>query len=191
MKICGLDLSLCNTGVAISVDASISWDVLSPPKGLRDVPRLDWITATVGELARGAELVTMEDFSYGSVGHQHEIGGMGFMVRHRLWKMGIPYVPVAPSRLKKFITGHGNAKKNEIMREVWRRWDHNAATDDCADAIGLCYLGLALTGCWRPTIAAQGEVLRDIWKAHGAVLEPWRGRIAADSLPLRDTVEKW
>jgi len=194
MRIVGLDLSLLNTGVAVAVDGTISWDVLSPPKGMVDVPRLDWIACAVGDRCHSADLVVLEDFSFGSRGAAlYQIGGMGFLVRHRLWTMGLPYIPISPGMLKKFVTGSGSAQKNVMLREVWRRWNHEASDDNSADAIGLAYIGLALVGSWLPTIDPQREVVRHLSKKCAAILEPWRGRTPANpmtvSAPLADGTE--
>jgi crossover junction endodeoxyribonuclease RuvC len=192
MRIVGLDLSLCNSGVAVAVDGTISWDVLSPPKGVMDIPRLDWIAKTVGGRCEGADLVVLEDFAFGAKGGAiFQLGGMGFMVRHQLWRMGLPYIPISPGTLKKFVTGSGTAQKNVMLREVWRRWKHEASDDNSADAIGLCYIGLALVGSWLPTIDPQREVVRAFTKKYAAILEPWRGRVPAGSAPLPDNVEKF
>jgi crossover junction endodeoxyribonuclease RuvC len=143
----------------------------------------------VSDRCRGADLVVLEDFAFGAAFKAHEIGAMGFMVRHKLWRLFLPYCPVAPATLKKWTTGHGNSPKDLMIKSVFQRWGHDVDDNNCADAIGLAYIGLALTGSWLPTIDPQREVVRDLWKKYAAILEPWRGRTPASSVALLDGTE--
>jgi len=66
---------------------------------------------------------------------------------------------VAPSALKKFITGSGGAKKEMVIREVFRRWKIEAADNNQADAAGLAYVGAAYLGRLEAMTAPMREVV--------------------------------
>lgn len=96
---------------------------------------------------RGLRLVVIEAYSFGSYGSavtgQVELGAL---LRSELWERDIPWVEVPPSTLKKFVTGHGAAKKSQVIAAVSRRWGVNCEDDNEADAYGLAQFGLHLLG---------------------------------------------
>lgn len=46
----------------------------------------------------------------------------------------------------KFVTGAGNASKDQIMMSVYKHWGFEAKTNNIADAIGLAMFGLGCAG---------------------------------------------
>jgi hypothetical protein len=124
-------------------------------------------------------LVIMEDFALGGVKRQsyvREIAGVTYLLRHRLWNLGIDCLLVSPTQLKKFITGFGGTRKKgqgeeavdktknkgTVIKEVFIRFKINVDDDNEADAIGLAHIGAALLGKWEPVIQPQREVLAEL-----------------------------
>lgn len=146
----GLDLSLSRTGVA--GNAGHGWaDVIAPPVRLRGHDRLAWIQAEITNLyLTRVDLVVVEGPSYGNQGSarqagHHERAGLWWLITHHLWARGTPVAVMPPASLKKWATGRGNAGKDEIMREVARRYpwfqgDNNAADALCLAAAGAHHL---------------------------------------------------
>lgn len=58
--------------------------------------------------------ITLEDYSYGSKGKVFNLAENCGLLKHKLWKAGYIIDTVAPSALKKFATGKGNAKKEQM-----------------------------------------------------------------------------
>lgn len=169
MRIVAFDLSLAAVGWC-TADAFMEQGTLRTK--LVDIARLDWLRSAVSDMARSADLVLIEDFSFGSKGRAvYQIGGLQFMVRHYLWKSGIPYCLVAPSQLKKFATGKGNADKSIVIREVFARWGVSIDDDNAADAYVLAMIGRGLVGEWQPTTKPQMEVLAEVRRRNAAELE--------------------
>ena len=54
----------------------------------------------------------------------------------------IKYKIVTPGELKKFITGKGQAKKDLILLNVFKRWGVEFDNSDLADAYGLSRMAL-------------------------------------------------
>src|SRR5690606_1478975 len=55
----------------------------------------------------------------------------------------IPYAIVSPTSLKKYVTGRGNASKDEVLAAAIRRWPDAAINgNDEADAYALRAMGL-------------------------------------------------
>jgi Holliday junction resolvasome RuvABC endonuclease subunit len=133
----GLDLSLTATGVA--GNAGGGWaTVIKPPAKLRGHERMAYIRGQILDLhLPGVDLVAIEGPSYGSqagqAGH-HERAGLFWLVTHYLWAEGRPFAVIPPATVKKYATGRGNAGKDDIMREVARRFPWFGGDNNAADA---------------------------------------------------------
>lgn len=173
LRIAAFDLSLAATGFARFAPAAlaageVTWGTIRPP-AMGEYERLNFIRGRVLELSEGAELVVMEGLSYGSNDPSaQERAGLAYLIRLSFWKRQMPFVIIAPSTNKKFATGKGSSKKEMMLLEVFRRWNHTAGDNNQADAISLVYLGMALTYQWDPTMEAQREVLTVVRKSN-----PW------------------
>lgn len=89
------------------------------------------------------------------------LGGIGWGIRCNLHNMGLTYIDVAPTSLKKFVGGKGNAKKDQVRLEVYKRWGYEHKSDNVVDAYVLAqiarYIGEGLT-----LTKFQDEVVRTI-----------------------------
>lgn len=65
-------------------------------------------------LTNGLPHVYIEDYSFGSTGKVFHIAENTGHLKYKLWEVGIPYTTVAPSAIKKFATGKGNADKQKM-----------------------------------------------------------------------------
>lgn len=169
MKITAFDLSLTGTGWAIHKDGSaLSFGTLDTRK-YSDMERLNFLLGKVSELAQDSHLVVMEGLSFGSNDPSaQERAGLAYMIRYRFWVQGQRYEVIAPTSLKKFVTGKGNAPKEMIIKEVFKRWNLEPANNNEADAIGLLMIGRCLTGALTPSMDAQRDVLEVIRKKSAA-----------------------
>jgi crossover junction endodeoxyribonuclease RuvC len=166
-RILGLDLSLTATGWCNAGDWLLEWGVHQTKK-LRGMERLAMLQNAIQEQARLADLVIIEDFAFGAKGQAvYEIAGLGYLVRYWLWKNQKPFIVVAPTQLKKFACGKGNADKQVILREVFRRWGHVIDDDNAADAFILSQIGMSLVGEWNPQTAEQKAIVADLREANG------------------------
>lgn len=150
MKIIGLDLSLTNTGVAIIEDGKLVHSCLikSKPQGDRHIDELKRILGIVNsivELMVKPDLVVIENLAFMAQGTSlTQLAGLSYIVRSVVMDMGAKFVLVAPSTLKKFITGKGNGDKNLVLMEVYKRWDVSFTNDNEADSFGLAQIGVEL-----------------------------------------------
>lgn len=95
-------------------DIAMEGTVLMSPSALK-----------LGELAGAVKLTVYEFFGYtGSNRPSH---------------LSFP-LQVPPTVLKKFVTGKGNAKKQEMLLEVYKRWGADLSDDNAADAYGLALI---------------------------------------------------
>jgi crossover junction endodeoxyribonuclease RuvC len=108
--------------------------------------------------------VVIEGFSYGSrgagVSYQY---GLGWIIREHLLMGLIDFVEVSPNTLKKFATGKGNAAKNLVMKDVYKRYGFENDSDNIVDAYVLAQIGRALDGLGEPT-KAQMDCIKGLGK---------------------------
>ena len=170
MRIIGLDLSLTAPGwyfCDVCGSAANAQCGTWQPQG-RGLDRMDWICRKVLRLIPEHDdaRVIIEGFAFGAKGQAiYEIAGLGYIVRLALRYRGVPVLEVAPAQLKKYATGKGNATKEIIIREVFRRWGFEARDNNEADAFVLGQIGLALAGLSEPSTEFQRVVLKDLAKA--------------------------
>lgn len=91
-------------------------------------------------------IVCIEGFSLASKGQAVSYQfGIGFSIRFALIDAGLQYIEVTPSGLKKFVAGKGkgNAKKEIIIKEVYKRWGYEHDSNNVIDAYALARYALA------------------------------------------------
>ena len=103
--------------------------------------------------------VCMEGYANGASFGREKAGELGAVVKLALYEtLGIFPTIVAPTSLKKYITGSGGAKKNEILLGCYKRWGVDFKDDNAADSYGLARLAEALhTG--KTEFAYEREVI--------------------------------
>jgi len=102
------------------------------------------------QLVDSRSLVIIEDFAFSRGNVAHKLGGLGYLVRHALWKNGIPFIRVGPKQRAKFCCGNGNGKKELMLKYVEKRFGVDTDSHDAADAVTLNFIGQALVGWYRP-----------------------------------------
>ena len=122
--------------------------------------RVDFILARIAEIVHEGDFVAIENNAFNAVGRAKSgLAELNGVIKFWLWRRGIPYALVAPASLKKFILGKGAGEKSLIIREVYKQYGVDVATDDEADAIVLAHIGQCLIGREQPKNQAQREVL--------------------------------
>lgn len=58
--------------------------------------------------------IFIEDYSFGSKGKVFHIAENCGLLKYKLWEIGLPFSTFAPSAIKKFATGKGNADKQKM-----------------------------------------------------------------------------
>jgi Holliday junction resolvasome RuvABC endonuclease subunit len=142
MRIIGLDLSITCTGISLPDGRTLA---LKPrARGderlpdLRDQVRY-WTDGT------DAELVVLEDLAGLYRGDAARIIPMLHgVVRVALMDLGVPYMPLNPSTLKRFATGSGTADKTAMAMAAYKRLGREYATSDECDADWLRVAGLVV-----------------------------------------------
>lgn len=150
-RIIGLDLSLTGTGIAVAEGGGIERveTIKSPASKIKGHERLKRIVDGVTALAFDCDLAVVEGPSFGSQGNAlHQLGGLWWMVTHRLWTVGVPYAIATPSQVKKYLTGKGaGIDKVAMALEFGKRFPGiEANNDNEIDAVVLAAIGKRLRG---------------------------------------------
>ena len=172
-----LDLSLAATGLAQSWGATsaITCRTISPPKGLGGAARLLWIVNALDEAVVSKThdtVVIIEEMAFAAHDRNHERAGLAWIVRCMLHEYKVPYILVAPTTLKKSVTGSGKGDKSKMQLTVWRNWAVECANDNEADAVGLLQMLRDLAGGTDPATLPKyrRECLAVVSKANAPAL---------------------
>lgn len=111
-----------------------------------------------------AGLAYIEGYGFASQ-MAHALGELGGALKLALYEYGWTIVNVPPSTLKKFVTGKGNAEKDTMMLECFKRWGYSATDNNDCDAYCLRQFGLAHQGIAACT-KAQAECFKklEVWE---------------------------
>lgn len=169
IKSLGIDLSLVGTGIILLEKGKIKSRQLITSKPTGDLPinELKRIRKIIEEIE---DIVTTEmpdiavieglAFMARNTTALVQLSALNYMTRSLLFDYKIPFVIVAPTSLKKFITGNGSAKKDVMLIEVYKRYGVSILNDNECDAYGLSQIGLALLNAnSKNTNKKQKEVL--------------------------------
>jgi crossover junction endodeoxyribonuclease RuvC len=162
--VAGLDLSLSSTGLVIlRIDDQGVLVVCERQVKLESrTSTLRTARCVVAELQtilpRSLALVVVEGYAHGGP-RLVPLVELGALMRDRLEEASIAYRDVAPSQLKKFVTGKGNADKGLMRLGVSKRWGFEHDVEDVVEAYGLARVGLALLGVDDDLTTPQREVV--------------------------------
>ena len=160
MRICGIDASLTGTGIAL-LRCGNELDPITTTitSKLTETNRLIHIRDYVQKFSDGSDLVVIESYAFSRPNQAHQIGELGGVLRVMLAENNLKVLEVAPTQLKKFATGKGNASKEEIAVAAYKKWGIECRTNDETDAAVLVYIGLAYMGYTDNLTAYQQEVI--------------------------------
>ena len=183
MIIIGLDPSVSCTGVVVRAGDTTRWMLVDPRKlKLSDPGRQMYIAAAVRDFCLPDEYTDVLCVIEGIGGHLLGNARIAVSLHHfiRAWngshsvKRGarVNVLAVAGTRLKKFITGKGNAEKGQVGAAIQKRWGRELGGDSLPehvlDAFALMKFGeMRLLGdnCaapqWQKDIASQGDLEDD------------------------------
>jgi len=139
----GIDRSLTATGFAV-VNAGKcikSFEIGSKEYGdnrLYDIGK----QYIVNIMSYSNNFVCMENYAYGISNSQSltGLGELGGVCKVFFRMKNIDYLSVAPTLLKKYVSGSGISSKTQMMMFVLKKFKIEPVSDNTADAIGLAYL---------------------------------------------------
>ena len=147
-QIIGLDLSLTGTGISVLTNLGAKTNVVKTSSKQPMMDRYKQILASVLATADvGTSLYIIEGYSFGSFMKSSSLSNLmelGGIIKYELSLKGAPFYVVPPTVLKKFITGKGNAKKEDMKLALYKKYEFEFETSDEADAFALSILGAGI-----------------------------------------------
>lgn len=144
--IISLDLSLNATGIAFfSNGIEETHLIISKDTGILRLQKIkkrieQFIDIVLSQ--QQIDLIVIENYSFSSHGRAtFSIGELGGIIKLLAFEKGIKTILVAPTTLKKYVSGKGNCKKNEMLLAVYKKFGQSFDDDNRADAYGLCQIG--------------------------------------------------
>ncbi|MBH0331456.1 hypothetical protein ABH14_16910 [Brevibacillus brevis] len=134
MRYIGLDLSTKTGFVALDSSGKVleAKEIICQSK---DAAGISEFTHSVWNEIETNDTIALEGFSYGSKGRGVDFQyGVGWIIRTKLFEWGYRGIEPAPSQVKKFAGAKGNANKNVVMREAYKRWGFEHDSDNVVDA---------------------------------------------------------
>jgi len=154
----GLDLSLTHTGyVVIQVDGKVLTHgvIKSKPCGDRPIDEIRRIVKISSEITDQLDkvlkvppsIVCIEGLAFMAQGTSlTQLAGLSYITRAFIDSCLWPFIIIAPTTLKKFITGSGKGDKDMVIMSVYKNYGFEASDNNEADAYSLAVCGLAVLG---------------------------------------------
>jgi len=146
----GLDLGLAKAGAAtLTADGRIQTWLKTTPR-LGETATLDAVADRIGTMAgwavdlttTGTILAVVEGPAHAAQhGQPHERAAIWWLVVRALLRREIPVAVLAPTTVKGYIAGKGNASKDDVRRAVALAWPGQGlarVSADEADAVAMC-----------------------------------------------------
>jgi len=171
--ILALDLSLNETGYCILENCMVlDVDVIKPMKEKEQIDRMRDLRDSIEQLILDRKIthIFIEGYSFGSRGiWTFSAGELGGAIKMMILDLGLSYVIVAPTMWKKFVVGVGNAKKEQILLQVYKRYGVEFKNNNMCDAYCIAqfaekYIHYKL-GTEQPLTTVQVECFKKFDKA--------------------------
>lgn len=118
-----------------------------PPVEAKGIKRLVQLRDFMLRTIDGYDIneIAMEGYAYGST-MAHTLGELGGIVKLGLYETyGATPLLVPPTNLKKYIAGRGTGvQKNQILLNVFKKWDVEFTDDNAADSYGLARIAAGI-----------------------------------------------
>ncbi|MEK5058616.1 hypothetical protein BK126_03115 [Paenibacillus sp. FSL H7-0326] len=87
------------------------------------------------------DVIAIEGFSYNSKGRSIDYQfGLGHAIRLELYRQNIKWIEVAPTQVKKYASGKGNASKENMIIPILRHWSFEHNSNNVRDAFVLAHI---------------------------------------------------
>jgi len=170
--IIGIDPSTSSTGIVIinrdglNLDEPLIACDIKPDKKLTGIDRSLAIVTEIMKLVipYNPAFVVIEGYSLNmrNVSSVIPLVELGGLLRFMLRVEKISWLDPRASELKKFATGKGNAQKDMVMLNTYKKWGFDAANNNIADAYVLAMMGLAHLGELKGATKEMGKIAKSL-----------------------------
>lgn len=166
MRYIGIDPSTKTGFVALDENGQVLRAKELTGIGNKDPKRMITLIDDVIAHIQKDDFIVIEGFGF-STTQGIMLGGIGWGIRMALARRGIKYIEAAPAAVKKFATGKGNTKKENMILPLFQKWGFEHSSDNVRDAFVLAKIAenlyLRQTGFIESNkIKYQEEVIQTI-----------------------------
>lgn len=144
MRYVGIDPSTKTGFVALDEAGNVLQAKELTGTGSHDPQRMASLIGEVIQFVQVGDVICIEGFGFASQ-QAIQLGGIGWGIRIALFRRGSRYIEVSPSAVKKYATGKGNTKKDEMVLPIFKRWGFEHKSDNVRDAFVLAQIARALS----------------------------------------------
>ncbi|MEC0211868.1 crossover junction endodeoxyribonuclease RuvC [Paenibacillus ehimensis] len=139
MRYVGIDPSTKTGFVALDESGKVVVQKELTGVGNFDPKRMTTLIDEVVAHVRPEDAICIEGFGFASQ-QAIQLGGIGWGLRMALFRRQTSYIEAAPSTVKKFATGKGNTKKENMIMPIYKRWGFENRSDNIRDAFVLAQI---------------------------------------------------
>ncbi|MFS0822149.1 hypothetical protein [Bacillus sp. 1P02SD] len=111
--------------------------------GDKDPYRMATLIDEVMDYVQSGDFIVIEGFGFASQ-QAIQLGGIGWGIRMGLLRRNHSYSEASPSQLKKFASGKGNTKKDELAVHIYKHFGFEHPSDNVRDAYVLAQIARCL-----------------------------------------------
>lgn len=111
----------------------------------KDPARMIEIAREIKSYLQPNDIVVIEGFAYGAKGKAVDFQyGLGWLIRAMLYTERFSYTDATPSQVKKFASNKGNAKKEDLVLPLFKKWGYEHYSDNVRDAYIMAKMGYSM-----------------------------------------------
>lgn len=143
MRFVGIDPSTKTGFVALDEHGQVLVAKELTGAGKQDPKRMATLIDEIMRHVQSDDFIVIEGFGFASQ-QAIQLGGIGWGIRMSLLRRGIEYQEASPSQVKKFATGKGNTKKDEMVLPIYKIFGFEHPSDNVRDAYVLAEIARCL-----------------------------------------------
>ena len=143
MRFIGLDPSTKTGFVALDEHGQVLKAKELKGVGSADPYRMITMIDDIAAHIQKEDIIVIEGFGFATQ-QGIQLGGIGWGIRMMLARRGFKYIEVSPSQVKKFATGKGNTKKEDMILPMFKHWRFEHYSDNVRDAYVLAQIAKGL-----------------------------------------------
>lgn len=145
MRFVGIDPSTKTGFVILDSSGEVVEQEEIRSKITTDPARMIDIVRQVKAYLQPNDKIIIEGFAYGAKGNAVDFQyGLGWLIRAMLHVEKYKYSIATPSQVKKFASNRGNAKKEDLVLPLYKKWGYEHHSDNVRDAYVLARMGYSM-----------------------------------------------
>lgn len=157
MRFCGIDPSTKTGLVVLDMNGEVVLAEEIKADTTHDPARMIEIMKIIQyHLNPETDKVIIEGFAFGARGKAVDFQyGLGWIIRAMLYENKFSYVEATPSQVKKFASNKGNAKKDDLVLPIYKKWGFESYSDNIRDALVMAKMAYYM---YNPSGLLQYEI---------------------------------